>query len=327
MLSTIFYAILTVLIINIQSMYYKYVAVTLVLVGFLGWSVPGTLAQTDVPSADNETAITAEVTTTESDSVGATEVAADLIELEGITANVPEELPTSWGLFWRTVRERVAVVTTFDPIEKAGKQLQFAEERMRLAQLIAEKAPEDSKMQERAEKMINKANAFLQRIEEKKEIFAKTDNERSRRLLKNITTHTLNREAVANKIEEQLKPEQLERFTKLREENSAQSRRLLQALSNENIPAEVKARLETVKTRIETHADEVRTFREEKRELLEKAATGDDAARMELRDANRERLEIRGEQQEETQLERQGVMRERATERPAGDTQKRPLTR
>ena len=133
----------------------------------LVWAVALTvLLSAGVVLAQTTTAETVSTTT----STTTTEVVID-DTLIGVTVDEITKMPTTWGLWWTSVKEKVSEVVTLDPVRKAEKQLQFAEQRMKYAEYIAENTT-DPKKQAWAEKMVEKANKFMEKVEAKKENWA-----------------------------------------------------------------------------------------------------------------------------------------------------------
>ncbi|PIT88424.1 MAG: hypothetical protein COU29_01395 [Candidatus Magasanikbacteria bacterium CG10_big_fil_rev_8_21_14_0_10_36_32] len=211
-------------------------------------------------------------------------------------------VPGTLGLFWRNIRERVTLALTFNPVAKAEKQLQFAQERMSIAEMVATQAVNNPKLQDKAEKIMERANQLMEKIQERQELFNNGEDTRVRVLLRNTATQMVQREAVMNKIEAVLSPERLQKFETTRMNNIENSQRLLNALENENIPEEIQNHLQDVKEFIEAHATEVKQFQEEKKDLLERAASGDEEAKVQLQELHQERIETREERQGEKEL-------------------------
>ncbi|MFA4830928.1 MAG: DUF5667 domain-containing protein [Patescibacteria group bacterium] len=278
-----------------------------------------TIAETTATNVDED--IAADLTT---DASEATAVSAEdpEEELEGIEVEEVTKMPSRWGIFWRGVKERVSVAVTLDPVKKAEKQLKFAEERMKIAEYVSENS-QDSNKQAWAEKAVERANQLMGKVEANKEKWLNHPAARGRKLLENIANHQVRREKIMDKLEEKLPEEKLEKFRELREKGLEGSRRLLNAIANENLPEKARERLQDVKDRIEEHAQEVKEFNEEKRELLKSAAEGDESAREDLKQLRDERLEAVKERVEqrkeilEQRQEKKAVLREEAE---AGDT-------
>jgi len=214
---------------------------------------------------------------------------------EVVTVTEPVQIPGVWGLFWRNIRERVSLAVTFDPVKKAEKMMTFAEERLKLAEMIAERAGDNQALQERATQMMQKSDEFMQKIEEKKEAMLQKVDERAQKILERAGDHTLRREELIRKIEARLAPEDLEKLQEMRQAGLENSQRLLNAINNENISEEVREHLEEVKQRIEDHLLEVKTFLTEKKELLQKVQSGDESAKTELEQLREEKMNIKAE--------------------------------
>ncbi|MBT3538594.1 hypothetical protein HOF40_03465 [Candidatus Parcubacteria bacterium] len=237
-------------------------------------------------------------------SVTETSTEADVLDSEEVLVEEEiTEVPSTFGLWWREVKERVITGLTFDPIQKAEKQLQHAKERMRIAELMSES--EDESVQERAEKMIEKAQKFMSQVEEKREKWTDKSDEKVNRLREHLADFQLRREQVMDKIEDSIPEDKQERIQELRQKGLEQGTRLLNAINNENIPEPVREHLQNVKDRIEEHAEEVKLFRDEKHDLLEKAKDGDEDAKEALKQLNQDR--------KEDLKERTAVIREKAT--------------
>jgi hypothetical protein len=259
-------------------------------------------ALTDEPTADTDEVVL-ETTSEDTEAVGVEEVLDEEElevfdeELEGIEIDEPAEAPSRFGLFWRGVRERVALTFTFDEVKKAERRIKYAEERQLIAEKILEVA-DDPKAQERAQKVLNKASQMIEKVEEKKEKFLDGVDERKARLLKNIAAHEVRREHVFDRIEEKLHDrlaehpefeEKFEKFQELREHSLERGRGLLEAV--QNVPDQVKEHIERVKARIDQKADEHRQFLESRRELLLEVKSGDEEAIQKLEDLKEDRKE------------------------------------
>jgi len=237
-------------------------------------------------------------------------------EMEGV--DIPTyEAPPSWlGSLWQGVKEGVTLAFTFDPVKKAERRLEFAETRMRMAAALEGEAQDDPRLRDRAEKMLHKAQGYLEQIgrdQDKWLTKALEAGERGERLLQNIGRHQVSREMIMDRFEETLPDDdRLDRIRQMRQEGLETGKRLLNALDNENIPERVREHLGKVKQGIEAHATDVQRYREEKRQLLERRQQGDEAAQGELR-----QLQLRRQQQVEQRLNRYGVTAEDDWEAPS----------
>ncbi len=195
---------------------------------------------------------------------------------------------SGWKMFFLGVRERFVLLTTFDPVKKAEKALQFAEERTEIAERLADKT-DDPQVQERINKILERAASLEDQADKVKDTLIDNPDARAQLLLKNLLNFKERKEEVFLKLEEKLTPEQLERLENVRTQASEKSRSLMNALENSNIPEEVRAHLESVKARIEEHQEEVKEFRDEQKELLDRIKSGDESAKEELQTIREER--------------------------------------
>lgn len=228
---------------------------------------------------------------------------AKIQELDGLDVERIEKVPSNFGLWWRSVRETLSLALTWDDLDRAEKSLEFAEERMRIARLIAQQDPDDARAQEKARKMIDKAQSFLDKVEAKKDKWiADKDSEAVGKLVDDIVTHQGNSDIILDELETKLTADDSAAIADKRQEIAEKSQRLLNALSNENLSEEQKAHLEDIKTRIEDHLSEVRGYNAERKALMEKVKSGDESAAEELRALKEERqtrIQIRTEEIDE----------------------------
>lgn len=213
-----------------------------------------------------------------------TAVEAQLVtetNLDGIQVEEVKTIPTGFGLWWKGIKEQIKVAVTFDPVKKSELRLQYAQERMNIAQKIAESSI-DAKVQERAQKVVESAEKMMAKIEENKAKWLANSDEKVQRLLKNVATYQLNKENILNKIEEKVPADKLLKWEEMRDSMTEKGQGLLRAMENENMPEAVKAHLEAVKNKIDEQVQVVKEFRAEKKDLLEKAKSGDETAREEL---------------------------------------------
>ncbi len=245
--------------------------------------------------------------------------------------------PTRWGLFFLGVRERIALLTTFDPVAKAEKALKFANERANLAERLADKT-DDPKVEERLDKMLKRASELEERADRVKDTLLENPDARAKLLLKNLLNFKEHKEEVFSKIEEKATPEQLERIKNMREQAEEKNQALMNALENSNIPEEVREHLEKVKDRIKEQQQKVEEFKEEQKELLDRIQAGDESAKEELETLRRERADEMRQRASERNVststernirpleKRREMLRENAERRQEiRQTQKRPL--
>jgi hypothetical protein len=220
--------------------------------------------------------------------------------LEGIKLNVPEKAPSALGLFWRGIKEKISIGLTLDPVKKAEKQVKYAEERMQIAEKISASS-NDPTVQAKMEKVVEKANDFIAKVEEKKEEWVNKKEDKVQQLIKNIAVHNIRRERILDKIEEKLPDQMIEKFQEKREQVLETNKRLLNAIQNKNIKEDVKQVLEMTKERIEQHAEEVKEFKEEHKQLMQDVFAGDEAAKAKIE-------QIREERKEEAEALKEKVM-------------------
>lgn len=212
-----------------------------------------------------------------------------------LSQDVEVEIPSGFGLLWQDVRERVSLMFTFDPVDKAEKRIMYAERRMEMAQQLV--ANESEALQQRGQHMIERAEQYMARVEQKKETWVQKAEERTERIAQRIGDYQEHREYVMDILENTAPEDRAEAIQALREEFSAQGTRLLNALDNENIPEQVREHLTEVKERIETHAQEVQVHRERVQELKkEKPSVDVDPEIQQIREERREHVQERVEQ-------------------------------
>lgn len=222
-------------------------------------------------------------------------ITGELQTLEGIATEEVKNIPSGFGLWWRDITERVSIALTFDPVKKAEKQLQIAEERTKIANYITENST-DPKTQEKAKAMLERANELTQKITEKKDELVKNGDEKTKRLLKNIARHQLNKEVVLEKLEDKVSPEQLEKFQEFRKQLKEKGDDVLEKIKdNPNIPEEVKNKIEEVQTKVAEIQEIREEFRAEQKVLLEEIKSGRQDAKKEfedLRETKNQEMEV-----------------------------------
>ncbi|MFH1402288.1 MAG: hypothetical protein ABIG87_01535 [Patescibacteria group bacterium] len=120
----------------------------------------------------------------------------DLIDTESENiVEVAEQVqtnPSNFGLWWRGVRENIGLVFAFSTQKKAEKALIYANERMELADVFAQNA-QTTEEQEKAQKMMDKANSFIEKVEVQKQ---KVDEETQAHLMEVKTRIIQHREEI-----------------------------------------------------------------------------------------------------------------------------------
>lgn len=253
-----------------------------------------------VPVANAQTTTVDEtvVIDTTSTDVSSTEQVTVTENLDSVEVTPVDKVPSTFGLFWLGLKERVNIALTFDPVKKAEKQVAYAEQRMKIAEKIAENS-DDPQVQEKVQKMVDRAQELISKVQDKKDKFLDNKNDNVQRLLKNVAIHTENKEALLDKIEtklqDKLTPEQLDKFQAMREDGVVKAQGILQALSNPNMPEEIKVKLQEVKDRIDAKSTEVQKFREEQKQVLEDVKNGVEGAKEELKnlfDSRKEEIKV-----------------------------------
>lgn len=236
------------------------------------------------------------------------EVLDEIEELEDLDIEEPTKIPSSFGFWWRNVREQISLAVTRDDVKKAEKQVRFAEERSKLAVYIVENST-DEKVQEKAQQMLEKADQYIQKVEERKEKFLEKADARVEKLLNNIAKHHVNKERVFDKFEDKLSPEKLEEFQEFRDKIEERHEKFLGDLEN-NPKVSEKVRAQVLKASIQVK--EKRELREQVREdqknLLEQIKQGNEEAKILFQESRLERNEKVRELQESFKAERAEIL-------------------
>lgn len=261
-----------------MTLKYKFLALSVVLLGLVLFMPLGAMAQGDDTTISNE----ADQALTES-----TGLDDQLEPLDGVEIDEVESMPSGFGFWWRDIQEWTSLALTIDPVKKSEKQLKFAEERARLANYIIQNST-DPKVQEKAQKMLEKANEYMQKIEDKKDDLIKRGDEKSQKLLNNIARHNLNKDRILEKIEDRLSPEKLEEFQQLRQMDEEKRQNFLNDLNNNpNVPQEVKDRITNVLSQVEDTKKAREELRAQQKDILE----GIKDSREEVRERAKEQFE------------------------------------
>ncbi|MBI1866470.1 MAG: hypothetical protein HY005_00200 [Candidatus Staskawiczbacteria bacterium] len=264
----------------------KFLAVSIVLLSLAFFIAP-------YVKANNEDANTDQVLT-ESASLD-----NELEPLEGVEVEEVKSMPSSFGFWWRNIKEWTSLALTIDPVKKSEKQLKFAEERARLANYIIQNSA-DPKIQEKAQQMMEKANEYMKKIEDRKDDLISRADEKSQKLLRNLAKHHLNKERILEKIEDKLPPEKIEEFQELRREIEEKSENFLDNLKNNpNITQELKDRVINVLSQVQDTQKIREEFRDQQKDILKEIKAGNQEAKKqfkELREARKEDMEELKEQ-------------------------------
>ncbi len=194
--------------------------------------------------------------------------------LVGVVVQAVTKMPTGWGLWWRGVKEVIVVNLTFDPVKKAEKRIQFAEENIKIAEYVSANTT-DAKKQAWAQKRVEKANEHIAKLEESKDEWINHPEARKRELIKNLATHQIHREKVLDKMEERLPTEKAEKLQEIRTKAIEQREEFIDKIKNNpNIPSSTLRRLENVRTMVQTKLQDIKDYQADKQELLKKIKDG-----------------------------------------------------
>ena len=203
------------------------------------------------------------------------------LTLQEVQIEEPTRVPSTLGIWFKTMRENVSIALTRDPVKKAEKQLKFAEERQRLAQFIVQNS-DNERAQEKAQRMMQRAEKLFTHIDENKDKWIELEGERMRRLAKNLATHQVRRERVLDKLEELLPEKHLERIYEQRERMHKRAEKLLETFEERGISDDVRAHAARVRHRVQRDMERFEDFREQYRELQDRHAQGGDGAQNDL---------------------------------------------
>ncbi len=216
---------------------------------------------------------------------------SEFVDLEDIELDVPDDVPSSFSMWWRGFKEALSLAVTIDPVKKAQKQLKYAEERFQIAEMMAEQYQQDEKIQARIEKVLQKASEYMEKVADRQDKWWDQKDELEQRLLKNIANHQLRREEIMDSLEEGLPEEVQAEIQAFRGNALENGQRLLMAIENEDMPEEVRIHLEEVNSRIEDHLTEVKEYVQTRQELIEQAKSGDEEVTEELQQLKEQRQE------------------------------------
>lgn len=235
-------------------------------------------------------------------------IASEPEVLEGVTIEEPKSIPSGFGVWWKNFSESVSLGLTFNSVKKAEKQLKFAEERTKLAEFMLSNST-DPKVQEKAQKMIDKANEYTKKLEEKKAEFASKKDERSEKLLENITKHYLNKEKALEKMEDKIPADKLEQFAQMRKNMEADAKVFLENLkNNSDIPQELRDKVADRVLKMENIKSQRIEIRSEQKELLSDLKKGNEEARAELEKLRKERLQETDKMREEFKVKKEEII-------------------
>lgn len=252
------------------------------LFGLLLVAQPTFAATTDTATAQDQAA-TAAVTAIE------TQAQAAAPTYVGLEAQEAIKLPTNFGQLWRNLKETVSLALVFDPNRKAALAMKFADEHMLIAQKAAES--KDTKEQANAQKELERANKLMDKAQKNQDKALENPNKETNQLLKNRAVQVGIHQEILDQIEAKLGSTDQNQLMDVRAKFAEQNKRLENAISNEKIPEDVRAKLEALKTSIETHAATIKANVEEMQTLREAVQNGDTTAQAKIDDLKAKRLE------------------------------------
>jgi len=235
----------------------------------------------------------------QTDSASETTVITEDNEYEGIVVDEQTSVPSEFGLFIRSIRERLALALTFNNNLKAERAIKYAEERLLIAEKMYEKS-DGEKLRLRARRMLEIANNMMDESENKEDVALENPNEETERLLRNRAKQLERHRLIMDRLEEKATDKTKDEILELREEMALRARRLENAIQNEKISEEIRDHLQDVKDRIEAHALEIRKHIEAAKALRERAAQGEEKAEEELKQLEERRREMVKQKVEET---------------------------
>ncbi len=195
--------------------------------------------------------------------------------LDGVQLTEPKNIPSGFGLWWNDLKENISLALTFNLVKKAEKQVQFAAQRVKLAEYMIQNSS-DPKVQEKAQQLLARANEYMQKLEERKnELAQNVDQEKVKTLLSNAAKQQMNLELALDKTEDKILPEKLEAFQQWRQQIEARQQQFLENLNNNpNVPQAVKDKITEIKARIQVKLQDREEFRAQQKEILDEIKAG-----------------------------------------------------
>jgi len=216
-------------------------------------------------------------------------LAGEAEKLEGVALTEPTNIPSGFGFWWNDLKENVSLALTFDPVKKAEKQLQFAAQRVKLAEYMAQNST-DAKVQEKAQQLLERANEYTQKIQERENALIEKSGAKTQILFANMAKFQTNAQAAMEKLEDKLPAEKLEAFQQWSQQVEARQQQFLVDLKdNPNMPQGVKDKAAEVQARIEMKLQDRQEFRAEQQEILQEAKINNADAQAALEELRNER--------------------------------------
>lgn len=268
-------------------------------------TVPVLVSAQDTPSNSATTVLTQEASTAISQN---TTLNGELQPLDGVKTVEIKGIPSNFGLWWRNISEWVSTALITDPVEKAEKQLTFAEERIKLANYIIDNST-DPKVQEKAKSMLEKADEYIKKIEEKKNEIAAKKDERAKKLLENVAKHELNKETVLEKVEDTLSPEALAEFQQLRAKMEQTGKDFLKSLqADPNVSQEIKDAVSKVLLQVQVTQKAREQIREQEKPVIDAIKEGLDSAKEEFQQMREQRKQDLEKLRKQYKTEKQAII-------------------
>lgn len=247
-------------------------------------------------------------TATEAINAVVNEVTNNPEPIEGVSVGTTTSVPSGFGLFLQGLKEDLSVLFTFNGVAKAEKRIAFAQKRIEQANLILSNSP-DAAEQEKAQKIIEKANQMIKKAQAKKEFFEDKTDEKKAKILENLAKLELNSQRVLDKMEDKSDPEQLMKIEEMKVKiDERQAKFFENFMNNPNVPDDVKAKMAELKTEIATKQAERTAEREANKALIEKAKSGDEAATTELKAKKEAKIEADKKTVEALQAKEQEII-------------------
>jgi hypothetical protein len=209
-----------------------------------------------------------------------------------VNENTVVALPGKFSLAWRSLRERVQLLTTFDAIKKAELELRFAAERETLATAVLTGKDRSEITLARAASIIARSEQFVSRATARIEAFSDVDMVRAEAILERLNEYELRVEERIARLEARADVQHA--ATTLRDEardrlrqTASSSSRLLRALDNEALPEEARATLEVHAERIEDRLKQVQERREQRATVTAPSADTNQEASLNVSPATR----------------------------------------
>lgn len=263
---------------------------SLVMIFALSLLIGGKALAADTAAATTTSADAATTATQAIDAV-ANEVTNTPEDLTGVTVDQPTSAPSSFGMFWQSLKENLAVAFTFDPVKKAEKRIAYAQARIEQANYILENSA-DAAIQEKARKMLDRANTLIAKAQESKDLLLQNPDTAKKQMLENMAKLEINTQRVISKMEDRAPADKLAGIDELKTKIDAREKDFLDKfLANPNVPDDVKVKMTELKNEIAAKQKERLDELAANKALIEKAKAGDATATAELKAKKEAKIE------------------------------------